>query len=72
MSFNLAMYLDYPITTMSWRARRVFSPASGWVATAISHHRPFRERRPLAYMLINAGYMVLSFIIMGLIIGAWR
>jgi hypothetical protein len=30
------------------------------------------ERRSLRHMLINAGYMTLSFVIMGLILGAWR
>jgi hypothetical protein len=30
------------------------------------------ERRSWKYILINGGYMTVSFVIMGLIIGAWR
>jgi hypothetical protein len=30
------------------------------------------ERRPWKYVLINGGYMTVSFTIMGLILGAWR
>jgi hypothetical protein len=30
------------------------------------------ERRSTRYMLINAGYMVLSFLLMGSILGAWH
>lgn len=30
------------------------------------------ERRPLAYHLINGGYLTIAFAVMGLILGLWR
>ena len=30
------------------------------------------ERRPLAYVLINGGYLTIGFAMMGLILGLWR
>jgi len=30
------------------------------------------ERRPLSYILINVGYWVVSFVVMGVILAAWR
>jgi hypothetical protein len=71
MSFNLAMYLNDKGTNLSWGAMAGFLAGFGWVAMAIFIIGLF-ERRSLAYMLINAGYMIISFIIMGAIIGAWR
>jgi hypothetical protein len=29
------------------------------------------ERRPWAYLLVNGGYMVVAFVVMGAILGAW-
>jgi hypothetical protein len=43
----------------------------GWAAFGLSIVALF-ERRPLAYHLINGGYLTLSFIVMGLILGLWR
>ena len=42
----------------------------GWVATAIAVFHLF-EHRPTAHFLVNAGYAVLSFAIMGAVLGAW-
>jgi hypothetical protein len=71
MSFNLAMFLNDGKTTVSWGAMAGFLAGFGWVATAIFTIGLF-ERKSNRYMLINAGYMTISFVIMGLIIGAWR
>jgi hypothetical protein len=30
------------------------------------------ESRPLGYVLVNGGYMVVAFVLMGAIIGGWR
>jgi hypothetical protein len=43
----------------------------GWAAFGLSLVALF-ERRPLAYYLINGGYLTLSFVVMGLILGLWR
>ncbi|MEO8763624.1 MAG: DUF1761 domain-containing protein [Ginsengibacter sp.] len=71
MSFNLAMFLNDKNTTASWGAIAGLLAGFGWVAMAIFIIGLF-ERKSLRYMLINAGYMILSFIIMGIILGAWR
>jgi hypothetical protein len=71
MSFNLAMFLNDPATDLSWGAAAGFLAGFGWVAMAIFILGLF-ERRSTRLMLINAGYFIASFVIMGLILGAWR
>lgn len=44
---------------------------AAWVATSIGVLYLF-ERKSVRLFLINAGYFVVSFLVMGLIIGAWR
>ena len=70
MSFNLAMFLDAPDTTMAWGAA-AGGLASIWVALGIGTVALF-ERRPFSYTLINGGYWVVSLVLMGAIIGGWR
>lgn len=43
----------------------------GWAAFGLSIVALF-ERRPLSYHLINGGYLTLSFVVMGLILGLWK
>lgn len=43
----------------------------GWVATAFGVTYLF-EKKPFGLWAINAGYHVVSFVVMGLILGAWR
>ncbi len=43
----------------------------GWLVTAFGVVYLF-ERRPLAHFAINAGYLVVSYVVMGLIIGIWK
>ena len=43
----------------------------GWVTFGLGVVALF-ERRPLAYFLINGGYLTLAFLLMGLILGLWR
>ena len=43
----------------------------GFVAMSVSIIALF-ERRPLSYFLINGGYLVVSFLVMGVILGAWK
>lgn len=70
MSFNLAMFLDAPDTTMAWGAGAGALSAI-WVALGIGTVALF-ERRPMAYTVINGGYWLVSFVVMGTILGAWR
>jgi hypothetical protein len=71
MSANLAAFLAEPKTTAAWGATAGFLAGFGWVALAIATIALF-ERRSWKYVLINGGYMTVSFVVMGLIIGAWR
>ena len=71
MSVNLAMYLAEPKTTAAWGATAGFLAGFGWVALGIAIIALF-ERRSWNYIFINAGYMTVAFVLMGLILGAWR
>jgi len=71
MAVNLAAFLAEPKTTASWGATAGFLAGFGWVTLAIATISLF-ERRSIKYVLINGGYMTVSFVVMGLILGAWR
>ena len=71
MAANLAAFLDEPKTTAAWGATAGFLAGFGWVALGIATIALF-ERRSWKYVLINSGYMTVSFVIMGLILGAWH
>lgn len=71
MSANLAAFLAEPKTTAGWGATAGFLAGFGWVALGIATIALF-ERRSWKYSVINGGYMTVSFVVMGLILGAWR
>lgn len=71
MAFNLGMFLNDANTTTSWGAIAGFLAGFGWVAMSICTIGQF-ERKSAKYMLIHGGYVTISFIVMGLIIGIWR
>jgi hypothetical protein len=71
MAANLAAFLAEPKTTASWGATAGFLAGFGWVTLGIATIALF-ERRSVRYVLINGGYMTVAFVVMGLIIGAWR
>lgn len=71
MAANLASFLSGPETTISWGATAGALAGIGWVALGVGVLALF-ERRPWKYTLINGGYLAVSFIVMGAIIGAWR
>lgn len=69
MSVNLAMFIgkqDWAYGTIAG-----FMTGLGWVALGIAIISLF-ENRPLKYVLINGGYMIVSFTLMGAILGAWK
>jgi hypothetical protein len=70
MAINLAMFLNAPGTTLAWGAAAGALSAI-WVALAIGTVALF-ERRPFAYTAINGGYWIVSFVVMGAILGGWR
>ncbi len=71
MAANLAMFLNAPDTNLTWGIAAGLLAGFGWVALAIGVISVF-ENRSWKYILINGGYMILAFMIMGAIIGAWR
>jgi hypothetical protein len=71
MAANLAAFLADSKTTASWGATAGFLAGFGWVTLSIATIALF-ERRSWKYTLINGGYMTVSFVVMGLILGAWR
>lgn len=71
MAANLAAFLAEPKTNATWGATAGFLAGFGWVALGIATIALF-ERRSAKYVLINGGYMTVAFVLMGLILGAWR
>ncbi len=69
MSLNLAMFIGNEGLAFGFMAG--FLAGLGWVALAIAIIALF-EKRPLKYVLINGGYMLEAFSVMGLILGAWK
>jgi len=69
MSLNLAMFIGKE----NWVYGTIagFLTGFGWVALGIAIIALF-ENKPLKYVIINGGYMVVSFTIMGAILGAWK
>lgn len=71
MSANLAAFLATPETTLAFGLMAGLLAGFGWVALGIAVIALF-ERRSWKVILINGGYMVTAFVIMGAVIGIWR
>ena len=71
MAVNLAFFLAGPATTLGFALAASLAAGLGWAAFSTAMLALF-ERRPLAYSLINGGYLTLGFLLMGLILGLWR
>lgn len=71
MSLNLAMFLAAPGTNTVWGIAAGALTGVGWVAMAIAIIGVF-ENRSWGYIAINGGYMIVAFVVMGAILGAWR
>ncbi|MGW8314356.1 MAG: DUF1761 domain-containing protein [Bacteroidales bacterium] len=71
MSYNLAFFLGDEATDWKWGLTAGFLAGFGWAATMFTVIALF-EFRSLKYILINAGYMIVYFSAIGLILGAWR
>lgn len=69
MSVNLAMFIGKEDLVYGTIAG--FMTGFGWVAFSIGIISLF-ENRSFKYVLINGGYMVVSFTLMGAILGAWK
>ena len=71
MSANLAMFLADPKTTVWWGITAGALAGVGWVAAGLAVVALF-ENRSWSYILVNGGYLILMFVLMGAILGAWR
>lgn len=70
MAVNLAAFLG-PKADLAFGVFAGFATGLGWVAMAFGVTYLF-EHRPLKLWLVNAGYQVVAFTVMGAILGAWR
>jgi len=71
MSANLAGFLASPETDLQFAVLAGFLAGFGWVALGFGVIALF-EMRSWKYIFINGGYMVVAFILMGAVLGAWR
>ncbi len=69
MSINLALFIGQE--DMVYGIIAGFMTGFGWVFFAIGIIALF-ENKPLSYVLINGGYMIVSFTVMGAILAAWN
>lgn len=70
IAFNLAMFLG-PAADLSFGIFAGFMAGLGWVAMAFGIVYLF-ERKSFKLWIINAGYHIITFTIMGAILGAWK
>ena len=70
MAANLAAFRATPDTTLAWGATAGALTAV-WVVLGLAVVALF-ERRPWSYILVNGGYWLVSFVVMGAILGGWR
>ena len=71
MAGNLAAFLAGPDTDLVWGLTAGVLAGLGWAALGLATVALF-ERRSWSYILINGGYLTVSFAAMGAILGAWR
>ena len=71
MSYNLAFFLGAHGTTWQWGLIAGLLTGVGWVAAMFIVIAIF-EQRSLKYILINCGYIIVYFAVIGFILGIWR
>ncbi|MDN3919966.1 DUF1761 domain-containing protein [Roseateles violae] len=70
MAFNLAAFIGAK-ASLGFGLFAGFATGLGWVAMSLAVIYLF-EQRSLKLWLINAGYQVVAYTVMGAVIGAWR
>jgi intracellular septation protein A len=70
MAFNLAAFIG-PKATLGFALFAGFAAGLGWVAMSLGIVYLF-EQRSLKLWLINSGYQVVAYTVMGGILGAWK
>ncbi len=71
MSANLAVFLADPKTNLTWGMTAGALAGVGWAAAGCAVIALF-ENRPWKYILVNGGYLITAFVLMGAILGGWR
>lgn len=71
MAFCLGMFLNDPSIGTSMGAFYGFLTGFGWIFFVIATSAMY-EQRPFSYVLISGGHWVVTFTIMGAILGAWK
>lgn len=71
MSYNMAFFLGDAGTDLVWGTTAGFLTGFGWAAAIFTVVGLF-EMKSWRYILINSGFIILYFTLIGLILGAWR
>jgi len=71
ISYNLAFFLGDAKTNWLWGTTAGFLAGFGWAAMIFAIIALF-EQKSLKYILINGGYIVVYFTLIGFILGVWR
>jgi len=71
ISYNMAFFLGDAGTDWKWGLTAGFLAGFGWAAMIFTVIALF-EQRSWRYILINGGYIVVYFTLIGFILGAWR
>jgi len=71
ISYNLAFFLADSKTNWQWGLIAGLLAGVGWVFTTFVIISLF-EQRALKYILINGGYIVVYFGLIGFVLGIWR
>ncbi len=71
MSYNMAFFLSGPETDWQWGATAGFLTGFGWAAAIFTSIALF-EQKSWRYILINSGYIVIYFTVIGFILGIWK
>ncbi len=70
MCYNLAFFLDDPSTDLLWGM--IAGLLTGFWAAGIFTVVAIFEQKSWKYALVNAGFIIIYFTLIGLIIGVWR
>ena len=71
ISYNLAFFLGDSKTNWQWGLAAGLLAGVGWTSTMFVIISLF-EQRSLKYLLINCGYIIVYFGLIGFVLGIWR
>ncbi len=71
ISYNLAFFLGDSKTNWRWGLGAGLLAGVGWASTMFVIISLF-EQRSFKYLLINCGYIIVYFMLIGFVLGIWR